>query len=299
MSEQLVMIGDLVPLGSEAETKLLGVTVHDQDQPLVDAIKNVASTSFVEVPDNASQYVVNFNMVRTFPSSHLGCLHEHRRHIGVVMSVVLKSSKNGIRVLFATVKSWVILDPVPGVDGESLLHLHKAAALDRTRVNPGGSLCDLVPPCVLPEVEVPRSGVHVVDLHGIEMIERNERISEVACRWVAKRSLDGSAFTDFFVDCHGHWVAAVGGGGILEESSPNQVEGRPDWDWWCWASRCGRSCSHWGRDEGRCTNLKSWALGLHWRWLRLRIDGSHDGQLEGSEVGLLLLLCLLLLLLEM
>jgi hypothetical protein len=33
--------------------------------------------------------------------------------------------------------------------------------------------------------------------------------------------------------------------------------------------------------------------------LRLRIDGSHDGQLEGSEVGLLLLLCLLLLLLEM
>ena len=89
MSKQLVVIGDLVPLGSETETKLLGVTVHDQDQPLVDAIEDVASTSFVEVSDDAAQYVVDFMVVRTFTSSHLGRLHEHGSHVRVVVGMIL------------------------------------------------------------------------------------------------------------------------------------------------------------------------------------------------------------------
>jgi hypothetical protein len=122
------------------------------------------------------------------------------------------------------------------------------------------------------------------------MIKRNERISEVACRWVAKRSLDGSAFADFFVDRHGHWIAAIVVDGILEEGSPNQIEGRSNWDWWCWARRCSRDCGHGGRDKGRCTNLKSWTWGLDWRWLRLRVDGSHDCLLKGRKICLLLLL---------
>ena len=193
-----------------------------------------------------------------------------------------------------TIKSWVVLDPVPGVDGESLLHLHEAAALDGTRVNPGCGFCDLVPPRVLPEVEVPRSGVHVVDLHGVEMVKGNERISEVASRWVDERSVNCCACSDLIVDRHGHRVAAVVVNGVLEECSSNQVERRANWDRWGCASDCW-GCGHLCRSENRRTSLKSWTLNLLWKLLlrlrlRLRVDGSHYCLLEGSKIGLLLLL---------
>jgi hypothetical protein len=139
------------------------------------------------------------------------------------------------------------------------------------------------------------------------MVKRYERISEVASRRVVKSSLDGSAFTDFFISCHGHWVAAIVVDGVLEESSSNQIESGANWyQWGC--TNCG-SCGHRCRNKSGCTDLKSWALTWRWLRLRLRIDGCQDDGhvslvlslllmlqllLESSEIGLLLLLKLLL-----
>jgi len=63
VSKQLMVVGDFVPLRCETETELLVVAVHNQDQPLVDPVQELTSTSLVEVPDNAAQGVVDFDVV--------------------------------------------------------------------------------------------------------------------------------------------------------------------------------------------------------------------------------------------
>ncbi len=75
MAEELMVVGDFAPLGCETETELLIVTVDNQDQPLVDAIKDfnssLASTSIVKVANNATKGVVDLDVVGMLPSSHL------------------------------------------------------------------------------------------------------------------------------------------------------------------------------------------------------------------------------------
>ena len=75
VAEELVMVGNFAPLGCETETKLLVVAVDNQDQPLVDAIKDfnasLASTSIVKVANNATKGVVDLDVVGMLPCSHL------------------------------------------------------------------------------------------------------------------------------------------------------------------------------------------------------------------------------------
>ena len=197
VAEELVMVGNFAPLGCETETKLLVVAVDNQDQPLVDAIKDfnasLASTGIVKVANNAAKGVVDLDMVGMLSCTHLRGPEQHRSDVCGFMGLILKRSQDSVWIFSTSVEARVILDPVPGVGRKGLLHFHEAATLDRTGVYASGGFCDLVPPGILPEVEVPGPGVHVVDSNRVKVVEKDERIPEITSRRVDESRVDGIA----------------------------------------------------------------------------------------------------------
>ena len=224
------------------------------------------------------------------------------------MGLILERSQDSVWIFSTSVEARVILDPVPGVGRKGLLHFHEAATLDRTGVYASGGFCDLVPPGILPEVEVPGPGVHVVDSNRVKVVEGDERIPEITSRRVDESRVDGIALLNLLVDGHGHWVAPVVVSGTRVELQPHKVEGWPcrdkdgsrnDWcEWSGWGQR--------SRCKGRCSSIENWALGsvlLLNTWLllllgtilllRCCIDSGHQGSHVSGNSGVLILHLLL------
>ena len=218
------MVVDLVPFAGQAQTEFLVLSICDEKDPLVEAIEVVASSGLVEVPDDRSDRRVDLCVVGRLSGAHRGCLQQHASDVCIVVSVSLEGGENCVGVFAVSIKGLAVLDPMPSVDRERTLELHEALGLDGRWMNSTGGLENLVTPCVLPTVEVSRSGIHVVDLDRVQMIIRDESVAVVSGSSSGNRIPDAVACHDFLVDCKSDWVATIIVDSCGVEVASNEVE---------------------------------------------------------------------------